>query len=553
MIWNLSCLDWADRLRAGRLPIPDLPLFQAAADRAVAVFDRLRLPDVPGTPLLRDAAGPWFREGIVRPLHGSLDPVTGERMIREVFCLVGKKNSKSTYSALLMLTSLLINQRPKALFLLVAPTLDITQIAFGAIEGAIRLDPELSDMLHVQVHLKRVTDRRNGATLQVMSWDPQTLTGQKCAGVLLDETHVIASAAKSASCLTQLRGSLTAYPEAFMVQISTQSEVTPSGVFRSELLRARAIRDGRQTGRTLPVLFEFPSDIASDRSKWGDPKNWPMVLPNIGRSITLDRLIEDFDTAKEGDESELRRWASQFLNIEIGLGLVSDRWPGADYWEAAGDPEITLEHIVERSDSVVAAVDGGGLDDWLSIAVVGRDRDTRQWLAWTMAWAHVDVLTRRKSEAGRMRDFERDRDLRIIDRLPQDIEELTQLIAYLDGTGCLAGIGLDQIGIGGLVEALEAVGIERTRITPVNQGYKLNGAIMTTERKLADGTLKHCASSMMSWVVGNAKVEMKGNAYLITKAAAGRAKIDPLMALFSAVQVMIVTPERPMPNILVIG
>uniref|UniRef100_UPI003CCFFFE5 hypothetical protein n=1 Tax=Escherichia coli TaxID=562 RepID=UPI003CCFFFE5 len=37
---------------------------------------------------------------------------------------------------------------------------------------------------------------------------------------------------------------------------------------------------------------------------------------------------------------------------------------------------------------------------------------------------------------------------------------------------------------------------------------------------------------LMAWCVGNARVEPKGNAILITKQASGRGKIDPLMALF---------------------
>jgi phage terminase large subunit-like protein len=119
MAWCLACPDWQDRIRTGRSLVPDLPLDTIAADRAVAVFDRLRLPDVTGKPLLKDAAGDWFRD-IVRALHGSV--VNGERMVREPFLLVPKKSSKTSYGAALMLTSLLINERPNAEFLLIAPT-----------------------------------------------------------------------------------------------------------------------------------------------------------------------------------------------------------------------------------------------------------------------------------------------------------------------------------------------------------------------------------------------------------------------------------------------
>jgi phage terminase large subunit-like protein len=133
--WNLSTPDWQDRIRNGRSLVSDLPLLdKTAAERAVAVFDRLRLPDVTGKPLLKDAAGDWFRD-VVRALHGSI--VDGERMVRQPFLLTPKKSSKTSYGAALMLTSMLINERPNAEFLLIAPTQPIAEIAFNQVEGTI--------------------------------------------------------------------------------------------------------------------------------------------------------------------------------------------------------------------------------------------------------------------------------------------------------------------------------------------------------------------------------------------------------------------------------
>jgi phage terminase large subunit-like protein len=92
--WDLSCLDWEERLRSGLPPIPDLPLDKVAADRAVSVYNRLRLHDVIGTPTRGEAGGEWFRQAVVRPLFGSIDPETGKRFIREIFLLVPKKMTK---------------------------------------------------------------------------------------------------------------------------------------------------------------------------------------------------------------------------------------------------------------------------------------------------------------------------------------------------------------------------------------------------------------------------------------------------------------------------
>ena len=115
MGWDLSCRDWQDRIRKGAPLIPKLPLIEFEADLAVKFFDNLRLPDVQGMPLLKDAVGDWFRD-IVRATFGSFDRKANVRYVEEIFCLVAKKNSKTTNGAGLMVTALLMNMRPRAEF-----------------------------------------------------------------------------------------------------------------------------------------------------------------------------------------------------------------------------------------------------------------------------------------------------------------------------------------------------------------------------------------------------------------------------------------------------
>jgi phage terminase large subunit-like protein len=551
MQWDLSCRDWEERLRAGRSLLPDLPLYDGVASRAVAIFDRLRLPDVTGLPTLGEAAGDWFRD-IVRALLGSLDPDTGLRHIRELFALVPKKNAKTTNGAALMLTAALMNRRPRAEFLYVGPTQSISDIGFSQTVGMIEADPDLRKRVRIQDHLRRITIRETGAQLKIKTFDTKVMTGVKPVGVLVDELHELGTMAQGKRVIGQIRGGLLPNPEAFLAFITTQSDMPPRGVFKAELDKARAIRDGKRSGAMLPVLYEFPKDLIESKG-WEDPKVWPMVNPNLDRSVTIARLIEDRDDAKETGEEEFRRWASQHLNIEIGLALMSDRWAGADFWEAAVDGGLDgLASVVERSEVLVAGIDGGGLDDLLGLAVVGREKATRRWLVWTHAWCHPRVLEIRKAEASRLEDLSRAGDLTIIVNLREDIDELADILEGIDQTGKLARVGLDPVGVGAVVDALaerdiggetDATGEER--VVGVSQGYKLTGAIKTAERKLADGTLVHAGQPLMAWCVGNAKVELKGNAVIVTKQASGTAKIDPLMATFDAVTLMSMNPDAP--------
>ncbi len=540
MSWSLACPDWQDRLRQGLPPIARLPeLNRAEAARAVSIFNRLRLPDVPGLPSLEHAAGDWFRE-IVRALHGSLDQVTRKRHVREVFTLVPKKNAKTSLGAALMLTSVLLNKRPKAEFLLVAPTQPISELAFKQVEGMVGADERLSDLFHVQVHLKKITHRRTGATLQVKSFDPSVLTGVKPASILMDELHVVSGNPNADRVVGQLRGGLISQPEGFLVFITTQSERPPAGVFKAELDKARGIRDGRIGGAMLPVLYEFPKD-----ADWSDPENWWMVTPNRGLSITIDRLVEEYQSAVDSSKEELTRWASQHLNVEIGLALRTDRWAGADHWERQARPGLDLDTLLAASDVVTIGVDGGGLDDLLGFAVLGRHRDTREWMLWCRAWAHVSVLERRKSEASKLRDFERDGDLVIVSSMDAAFAEVADLIEQVNEAGVLASVGFDPVGVGLIVDELSRRGItqEAGQVQGVSQGFKLTGTIKTAEVQLSDGKMIHAGQPLMAWCVGNAKVEPKGNAIVITKQASGSAKIDPLMAAFNAVAIMAGNPQ----------
>jgi phage terminase large subunit-like protein len=541
-VWDLSCRDWQDRIRERRSLMPSLPLFESEAEIAVSFFDALKLPDVPGMPLLRDAAGEWYRD-IVRAVFGSLDPETKERQIRELLALVPKGQSKTSYSAGLMVTAMLMNFRPRAEMLFVGPTQAISDLAFGQAVGMIEADSELRKRFVPREHTKEIVDLLFNAKLKVKTFDLSILTGPKPVFVLVDELHLLGKNPHASKVMRQIRGGLEKNPEGFLLIITTQSDEAPTGVFRDELLHARRIRDGEVQGRMLPVLYEFPSDIAKDPALWQDPQNWSMVMPNLGRSMWLPSLTQDWESEREKGEHAIRVWASQHLNIEIGLGIHTHRWAGALDWEVASERGLTLEALIERSEVIVGGVDGGGRDDLLSLAFIGRDQETQRWLQWSRSWVDKIALERRKEVAARLEGFQEGGDLVIVDTVGDDIEELADLVAEVDDSGKLSGIGFDPAGIGMIIDALNVRGISGPdRIIGVSQGWTISNAIKTVERKLADGTFKHAGQEIMAWAVGNARVEPKGNAITITKQVSGSGKIDPLAATFNAATLMARNP-----------
>lgn len=532
--WATAVPDWRDRIKARRSLIPTLPLFQDQSERALRIFRRLRVPDIPGQPRYGDVCEPWVFD-LVRVIFGSYDPETKRRMIREFFLLIPKKNGKSSIAAAIIVTAAIMNERPYAELLLIAPTMTIAGIAFQQAWGIIRADDDLERIFHAQEHLKKITHRLSGAVIAIKAADGDVITGSKAAYVLIDETHEFARKSKADGIFLELRGGLAARPEGFLMQITTQSKEAPSGVFKKELDQARAVRDGELRLPMLPVLYELPEDMAK---KWQDPATWGMVNPNLGKSVDPEFLRDELVKAQAAGDGALALLASQHFNVQIGVGLGGD-WVGARYWAKAAEPALDLDALIARCEVAVAGIDGGGLDDLLGLAVIGRDRETKQWLHWGHAWAHPEVLLRRKEIAPKLQDFARAGDLTILteDDPIGDVIGVADIVEKLLIAGILpeqGAVGLDPYGVAAIIDELAGRGIEDGQMVAIGQGTRLSPAIWGVERKLKNGTLRHCGQPMMDWVLGNAKTEQRGSAVMITKETAGKAKIDPLVALFDA-------------------
>jgi phage terminase large subunit-like protein len=541
--WDTSCVDWEERILSGRSLVPELPLFRGEAAKALRVFKRLRLPDVIGTPTMGEACGPWFYP-IVEALFGSYDPATNIRHISEVFQLIPKGNSKSSNGGAVMVTALIVNRRPEAEFLFIAPTMEVAAIAYKQAKGTIKLDPELAKIFQVQDNFKRITHRVSGATLQIKAADTDVITGSKALGTMIDETHQFAKKSNAADIFIELRGALTKRSDGFLFQTTTQSKQSPSGVFVSELAMARAVRDGKMRMPLLPVLYELPDRLARDGG-WKDRRYWALVNPNLGRSTNENFLAREVMRAEADGPAAVALIASQHFNVQIGMSLRADGWAGANYWSRGVEEGLRLDAVLERSEAVVVGIDGGGLDDLLGIAVLGREKETKAHLAWTHALISPEGLQRRKANTGFYDKFQADGDLTVVEELPDDISFVTDIVEKVKDSKKLAGVGVDAIGIGGIVDALARIGVtqEDKMLVGVRQGIALMGAIKTVERKLVDGSFKHGGTALMTWCAGNARIVPTPTGMRIARDDSGYGKIDPLMALFNAAALLALNPS----------
>lgn len=512
------------------------------------------LGNAESSPTMGDVSRDWVMD-FVASIFGAYDPESGRQRIREFLLLISKKNGKSTDAAAIMLTLLIRNWRQSAEFLILAPTKEIADNSFTPARDMIKADEELEDLFHVQEHGRTITHRNSGATLKIVAADSQTVGGKKAAVVLVDELWIFGKDPKAENMLREATGGLASRPEGLVIYLSTQSDEPPAGVFAQRLEYARGVRDGTiDDPQMLPVLYEYPKAMLASQA-YLQPENFYVTNPNIGASVDESFLLRELKKAQLGGKASLAGALAKHWNIQVGMSLHGERWAGVDFWEGNAVERVSLEDLIARSEVITAGIDGGGLDDLLALAFVGREAvgtgpasdggggRAKKWLHWAHAWAHPSVLERHQQEAPKLLDFETAGDLTLVQRMGDDIAELVTFIEQVEASELLDNIGVDQAGIGQIVDAIVGAGIAFERIVGIPQGWKLVGAIKTLERKLAEGTFEHGGQPIMAYAVSNAKAEPRGNAIIITKQGAGNAKIDPLMATFDAVALMSMNPQ----------
>lgn len=575
--WTTAVPDWDERIVTGRSLIPFGPLFPEEAKASLDVFHGMRLVDVAGRPTMGEACRPWTTE-FAGAIFGSYDPTTGIRHINDFHLDIAKKNIKSTLAADVMVTALVRNWRESGEFYILAPTKEIADNSFFPARDMIGADDDLKALLHVQQHSRLITHRNTGAFLKVIAADSETVGGKKTIGLFIDELWLFGKRANSEAMLREAKGGLASRPEGFVISASTKPDSAPAGIYAQRLEYFRAVRDGKiNDPRSLGVIYEFPKRFI-DSGDYKKRQYFYIPNPNLTVSVSEEYLVAELAKAEHAGRGAVINFFAKHLNVEPSGSARADGWAGAVVWQRGIEVGLTLDEILKRSEVVTIGLDGGGLDDLLGVAVIGREKGTGRWLGWAHGLISTIGVVRRKANAEEYRKFKEAGDLTVFrfghnggpalddeegdhpeltalfdgalesdpdpQSLPPDIRYVVDLVQRVQGLGLLAQVGVDAAGIGGIVDALAGIGVtqDADSLDAVRQGIALMGAIKTIERKLADGTFKHGNQKLLGWCADNLKVIPTPTAMRVARDEAGFGKVDPIMALFNAGHLMSLNP-----------
>ena len=312
--------------RPNRLPRPAHVNFdEKKADRAVDFF-RKYLTHTKGA---RYYGRPFelakFQETDIREVFGRVDE-DGNRLIREVYEEVPKKNGKSEKLAAVGLKLLVADDEPTAEVYGAAADREQATIIFDVARIMVDANPELRRMLKVVETRRRITYRDWNSFYWAVSADVKSKHGFSAHGVLFDEVHTQPTM-RLWDVLTS--GSGLARTQSLIWSITTAGIVGESPV--AEMLREDA--DAMLRGVTppsdhfYPILYAAPKDADP-----GDEEAWAYCNPAISAGFLSikDIRLEYEKHLRRGRLNDFRRYhLNQWVGQEQHFIDLSDWDKGA--------------------------------------------------------------------------------------------------------------------------------------------------------------------------------------------------------------------------------
>lgn len=304
---------------------------------------------------------PWQDEKIITPFFGTIrddGPTLHDgshcRQYRIGYVEVPKKNGKTELGAAIALYMLSADGEAAPEVYSAAADKEQAGLVYQVAVQMVRNNPALSKIIKIVDSQKRLVNYRNGGFYRVLSSDVKTKHGINPSCVIFDELH-----AQPNDELWRVLTSGTDYArlqQAIFV-------LTTAGEYNKESIwwRTREIARQVQAGiihdpSFLPVLYI--ADPETDRED--DEELWKKVNPSIGRIFTLDKIRNDYETAKL-DSVKLQDFKRYRLNIPIKQIF---RWLPMGAWDKCPS------HIDEEA--LLGRICTGGLDLSSTIDLTAR-------------------------------------------------------------------------------------------------------------------------------------------------------------------------------------
>lgn len=430
-----------------------------------------------------------------------------------------RKQSKSTgYAAVLVLAGLVGPLAvPRGQLATASASRDQASLIFDEVVGFLRAEPELYQLVNISDSRKMITALSTGSTFKALSADATTAHGLGLDLFIMDE----AAQQRDSGLWDVLFTSQSARANPRAIAIGTRSQDQKH--FFSEMidygLRVNA-------GEIADSSYFCHVLSAPEDADWQDEKVWREVNP------CLDAGVQDIESLREL-ASQARRIPSKeavFRALHLNQAVdVDGRFISSDDWKACAGP-VDAEALEGKP--CYGGLDLGSTTDLTSLCLYfPHDGSVLSW-----CWMPEDppLFEREKKDKAPYSTWRRQGYIETFPGRSVDRLAVAFKLADICQRYKVQGIAYDRWGMAVLEKLMQDNGIKAPLVSH-GQGYRdFSPSVEAMELEIIEHRLKHGGNPVLTWAVGNVRIEQDPAGNRKMNKAKATQRIDPAVALCMA-------------------
>lgn len=469
---------------------------------------------------------PW-QHFVIGSLYGWVHKDTGYRRFREGLIFIGRKNGKTTMISGLANYAVSKDNEPGARVYVLANTKQQAGELFDESRAMVQKSPLLRK--HLRENQKGIFYDKTHSRIEPRASDSEKLDGLNTHLGIFDEIHEF----KNFKLINVIKKSRAARKQPLIVYITTAGYQLEGPLVQNYEVASDVLDGVIEQDRKFYFMAELDSidEIES-------PEMWIKANPNMGVSLDLPTLIDDWNTDKVID-SEKNDWITKQFNIFVDNDEMS--FVGIEILKR-NDKIIDLS--VLEGKVAIGGYDLSSTEDFTS-ACLEFPLDDGNVFALSHSWvpqAKVD----QDSENINFKEFEDKGWLTIIPGEYVKYEYIYEWFVKNSKHYIINKITYDPANAYRLNEDLKSYGFETV---PVRQGhFTLSPALKDVRQLLLDGKVISNKNRLFRWYMNNVKLIEDRNGNLLPSKQSRYRKIDGFAAFLNAHTEVIPLLTKPQGN-----
>jgi phage terminase large subunit-like protein len=434
----------------------------------------------------------------------------GTRRFRKCFVAISKKNGKSLLCSGLALYFAVADKENQPEVILGAYTREQAEIVYREAKNMVNKSPPLSKLINIVESKKKLEIRDKASSyVKVISSEANSAEGINASCVIIDELH----AQKNRALFDALMYAGIARESPLFISITTAG-FDPFSLCAEEWSYAKKVIDSELVDiELLPIIYSAQGmDFKSKEA-------WYAANPSLGH-VLQER---DFEAQlKRAMESPIEM--NTFLRYRLNVWTTADeRWILPEKWEACHNEDIKVEDL--EGAECYGGLDLAATSDLCSFSLYFPE--TKSLLTWSWIPKETAIFKEKRNKTPYLK-FEANGELYFTAEAKVPYSIIRAFIGDKAELYNIKAIAYDPWNAHELVHDLESDGMD---MASMKQSYgTMSGPCKEFEGDVLTGELNHFNNELLSWSIGNVKVDSDHAGNIKPNKSKSSEKIDPVVA-----------------------